>query len=194
MIVRMLTVRVVPRRGSLLRAVLATLEIMTGTLLAHAWAGGALPSPAWIALMGVLVAGGTLLVHRGRVPLAVAVPTLAVVQLLLHCWLVALVPTASMPGMSMSGMSHGAGGHGLGELGLSAPMLLAHLVSAALTALVWSVRRRAVEVLLTWARAPRVPVPSFQPVVGLLVPSYVVVEGLLCIAPRRGPPALPALA
>lgn len=186
----MLTVREVPRRGSVLRAALATVEIMTGTLLAHAWAGGAAPSPAWTALVGVLVAAGTVLVQRGRVPLALAVPGLAAVQLLLHCWLVTLVPAASMSA-SMAGMSHASGHDGLG---LTTSMLLAHVASAVLTAVVWTARRRAVEVLLSWARTPRVPVPSRRPVACPSVPSYVVVEGLLSVAPRRGPPALTALA
>lgn len=183
----MLTVREVPRRGSSLRAVVATAEIMTGTLLAHAWAGGALPSPVWIGVIAALVAGGTLLVQRGRVPLAVAVPVVSAVQLLLHCWLMTLVPAEPM-----AGMAHGSGA--VGHLELTTPMLLAHLVSAALTALVWAARRRAVEVLLTWARTVRVPVPARRPVACPSVPSYVVVEGLLCVAPRRGPPALTALA
>ncbi len=189
----MLTVRVVPRRGSLLRAALATAEIMTGTLLAHSAAGGALPSPVWIAAVGGLVAAGTLAVQRGRVPLAVAVPTLAAVQLLLHCWLVVLVPSAPVAQMGHgAGASHGAAD--LAHLSLTTPMVVAHVVSAVLTALVWTARRRALEVLLSWARAPRVPLPSLRPALGPPAPSYVVVEGLLSIAPRRGPPALPALA
>lgn len=185
----MLTVREVPRRGSLLRAGVATAEIMTGTLLAHAWAGGALPSPTWIGLIAVLVAGGTWAVQRGRVSLAVAVPAVSAVQLLLHCWLMTLAPAEPM-----AGMAHGSGAGAVGHLELTTPMLLAHVASAALTALVWTARRRAVEVLLTWARALRVPVPAVRPLALPSVPSYVVVEGLLCVAPRRGPPALPALA
>jgi len=49
------------------RAALATGAIIAGTVTAHIWAGGELPSAGWIALIGALVFAATLAVFRGRV-------------------------------------------------------------------------------------------------------------------------------
>lgn len=182
---RVLTVRVVPRPGALLRALPATAEIVLGTVAAHTWAGGSLPSAGWVAAMAALVLLTSVVVLRGKVRAGVAVPALAAAQLLLHCWLVALAPAHQMQGHGMSAMSgHAAAGP---HLELTAPMLAAHAAAALLTAVVWGLRRRAVEVVLAWGSALRVEVPALRAV----VPSVPILgrgHRVLTVAPRRGPP------
>ncbi len=180
----MLTARVVPRGGTVLRAVLATVEIMLGTVAAHTWAGGALPSAAWVAVVSALVLVGSLLVGRGRVPAPVVVAVLAGLQLLLHCWLVALTPAAH----------HMAGTENPATLELTGPMLLAHAAAAVLTAVVWRVRRRAVDVLLAWSDTTVVVTPRLRSLAATPSTAAPVVRGLVGVAPRRGPPALLARA
>ncbi|MCD4524465.1 hypothetical protein [Nocardioides sp. cx-173] len=183
------TARVVPRRGLLLRAALATLEIMLGTVAAHTAAGGSLPSGAWTGLAAALVFGGSLLVLRGTVPLGIAVPALTATQLLLHCWLVALGPAHDMAPHVAAGPHAAAVGP---PLELSAPMLAAHVAAALLTAAVWHVRRRAVEVLLAWSDLAPPAIPA-RPASAAPRPAVTPLgHGLLHAAPRRGPPALPA--
>lgn len=172
-----LSVRVLPRRGVTLRAALATLEIMTVLVVAHTWAGGQLPTIGWLAVTAALVLAASSVALRGRVPLWATVPALTVGQLLLHGWLVALAP--AVPETQL----HAHGSH----LELTWPMLLAHVVGALTTALVWELRRRAVDVVLTWADAGLVPVPEVRqtlsrtaPLLPLRRPSVVV--------PVRGPP------
>jgi hypothetical protein len=181
----MLTARVVPRPGLALRALLATVEIMLGTVAAHTAAGGALPSPVWVAAASALVLGGGLVVLRGRAPLWLVVPALAAAQLLLHCWL-ALTTGHDMA--AHAGM-HTAGA-GAAHLELTGPMLLAHLAAALLTAAVWRVRRRAVDVLLAWSDPARVLVPTRRAVGTPSTAGAVLLRALLSAAPRRGPPAL----
>ncbi len=170
----MLSLRVLPRRGVTLRAALSTLEIMTVLVAAHTWAGGRLPSTGWMAVAAALVFAAGTMVLRGQVPLVAMVPALTVAQLLLHCWMVVLAPP---PG------AHAHGPH----LDLTWQMLLAHMAGGVATALVWELRRRAVEVVLTWARAGLLPLPAPRltpapraPVVPLRRP--------LVVVPLRGPP------
>ncbi|WP_193609262.1 hypothetical protein [Nocardioides lijunqiniae] len=185
----MLTARVVPRQGLALRALLATVEIMLGTVAAHTAAGGALPSPVWIATASALVLGGGIVVLRGRAPLWLVVPALAAAQLLLHCWL-ALTPGHDMAAHGAAHPAVHSAGSGAAHLELTGPMLLAHLGAALLTAAVWRVRRRAVRVLLAWTEPVRVPIPA-RVITG--TPSRagaVLLRTVLSVAPRRGPPAI----
>ena len=171
----MLTIRVLPRRGVALRSALATLEIMTLLVVAHTWAGGALPGGVWLAVTaGLVFAAGTTVLRR-RVPLRVMVPALTVAQLLLHGWLVAVAPPS--PG------AHGHGAH----LELTWQMLLAHVAGALVAAVVWELRGRAVDVVLAWSEPGLVPVPTLRrtavargPVLPLRRP--------LVVVPLRGPP------
>ena len=168
----MLTVQVLRRRGAIPRAALSTVEIMTLLVAAHTWAGGTLPATGWIAATAALVFGAGAVVLRGRAPMRVVVPALAVTQLLLHCWMVVLGPT-----------THGHVAH----LDLTWQMVLAHLAGAVATAAIWALRRRAVDVVLAWSEAGLVPVPGvlrtparYAPVIPLRRP--------LVVVPLRGPP------
>jgi hypothetical protein len=172
-----LSIRVLPRRGVSFRAALATLEIMTVLVAAHTWAGGQLPSVTWMALAGGLVFAAGTVVLRGRVPIWAMVPALAVTHLLLHCWMVVLAPASH-------GGAHSHGPH----LDLTWQMVLAHVVGALATALVWELRRRAVDVVLTWAETGLVPVPSLRAAPPRRDPLLPMRRPLV-VVPLRGPPA-----
>ena len=169
------SIRVLPRRWATLRAALATLEIMTVLVAAHTWAGGELPTVGWLAATAGLVFVASNVVLRRRVPLWATVPALTVTQLLLHSWLVVLAPAPH------SGHVHGS------ALELTWQMVLAHVAGALATALVWELRRRAVEVVLTWAEAGLVPVPTLRPTVVRRAP-LLPLRRLLVVVPLRGPP------
>ena len=173
----MLSLRVLPRRGITLRAALATLEIMAVLVAAHTWAGGRLPSSGWMVVAAALVFAAGTVVLRGRVPLRAMVPALTVAQFLLHCWMVVLAPA---PG------AHAHGPH----LELTWQMVLAHVVGGLATALVWELRRRAVEVVLTWATAGLLPVPSLRRTPDRRAPLVPLRRPL--VVPLRGPPGLSA--
>jgi hypothetical protein len=168
-----LSLQVLPRRGAVLRAALSTLEIMTVLVAAHAWASGDLPSPGWMAGSAALVFAGGTVVLRRRVPLRVMVPALVAAQLLLHCWMVVLAPT--------SGHAHGT------HLDLTWQMVLAHGVGGLVTALVWELRRRAVEVVLGWAEPGLLPVPLLRPA-AVPSPRVLPLRRPLVVVPLRGPP------
>ena len=171
----MLTLQVLPRRGVLLRSALATLEIMTALVAAHTWAGGAVPSGAWIAAAAALVLAGGTLVLRGRVSLRVAVPALVAAQLLLHSWMVVLAPAPA------AGHDHAS------HLELTWPMVLAHVAGGLVTALVWELRRRAVEVVLSWSDPGLLPVPALRRVLTRRAPVPPLRRPLV-VVPLRGPP------
>lgn len=170
-----LSVQVLPRRGVLLRAALATIEIMTVLVVAHTWAGGELPGLGWMAAVGALVLAAGAGVLRGKVPLRVAVPALVGMQLLLHCWMSVLTTEPAMV--------HQHGPH----LGLSWQMLLAHAAGGVVTAVVWVLRRRAVEVLLSWSDVGLMPVPTLLRSVARYAPLLPLRRPLVA-APLRGPP------
>ena len=171
----MLSLQVLPGRGVTLRAALATLEIMTVLVAAHTWAGGELPATGWMLVAAGLVFAAGTVVLRGRVPLWAMVPALAVAQLLLHCWMVVLAPA-----------SPGADAHGP-HLELTWQMVLAHVVGALATALVWELRRRAVEVVLNWTEVGLVPVPTLRRTVARRAPMLPLRRPLV-VVPLRGPP------
>jgi hypothetical protein len=170
-----LSVQVLPRRGVLLRAVLAALEVMTFMVAVHTWAGGSLPAPAWVAAAAGLVLVTGLVVLRGGAPLRVMVPALVGAQLLLHCWMAVLTPEAAT--------SHQHGPH----LDLTWQMLLAHAAGGVVTAVVWALRRRAVEVLVSWSDAGIVPVPAVRRAVARYAPVRPLRRPLV-VVPLRGPP------
>ncbi len=169
-----LSIQVLPRRGFALRSALATLEIMMVLVAAHTWAGGTLPSPVWIGAAAAMVFAAGLVVLRGRVPLRHMVPALVVAQLFLHCWMVVLAAPSS-------GHAHGT------HLELTWQMVLAHVVGGIVTALVWALRRRAVDVILNWSRVGLVPVPTLRRAVARYAPVLPLRRPLV-VVPLRGPP------
>lgn len=176
-----LIVRRVPRRGSAVSAALTTVESLTALVIAHTAAGGALPGAAWLLAMAALGYVASSLVLSRRTSIRVALPAMILTQLLMHSWLVTL-----------SGPEHAA--HAGTMLGLSGPMVTAHLVAATVTALAWTMRRRAVDVLVRWADTAPLPVPALR-ASAAPAPSYVARrDRALSVAPSRGPPQARATA
>ena len=170
----MLSLLVLPRRRVLARSALATVEIMIVLIAAHTWAGGRLPAAGWMVATAVLVFAAGAIVLRGTVPLRVMVPALIGAQLLLHSWMTVLTP--------VPGHQH----HG-GHLDLTWQMLLAHVAGGVVTALVWAMRRRAVEVLVSWSDVGIVPVPTLRRSVPRYAPLLPMRRPLV-VVPLRGPP------
>lgn len=187
----MLTVRLLPRRGTAARSAVAAIESTTVLVAGHTAAGGMLPSLPWIALMGAAVFVAGLPVLAGRVRLRWAVPVLMALQLVLHAWLTVLAPMPEMSGMSAGGASgamtqtHGAS---LGAL-LAPEMLLVHAAGALVAALLWELRAHAVDVIVTWAR-PELPPLTGAPRAATRTPylPWTVAALVMLTAPRRGPP------
>ncbi|MFJ9316305.1 hypothetical protein ACIRN4_19110 [Pimelobacter simplex] len=174
----MLTVRRTPRRRVAVPALLGSLESVTALVLAHVAAGGEVPALWWLCVVGLLVHGaGALVLHR-RASIRVVLPVLVAVQLLGHAWLVALSP-------GMHGHEHAM----TAFLGLTPAMLGAHLLAAVVTGTMWSLRRRAVEVLLAWTEPGRLPAPRLRPQRVVLVAPAPARRGHRALAPTRGPPA-----
>lgn len=175
----MLSVRRAPRRRVALPAALGSLETVAALALAHLAAGGEVPQPLWLAAFGALVYAASLPVLRRRADIGLVLPALVVAQVLGHAWLVALAPGA-----------HAGHGHEGGILlGLTPAMLAAHGAAALVTGVMWTVRRRVVEVLLDWSDPAIVPVPAGPR--ERVLPVVVRAASRLhdSVAPTRGPPA-----
>lgn len=183
-----LTVRVLPREGVTLRAASATVEVTTTLAVGHRLAGGSLPSVPWLVVMAAAVLGAGLLVLQGRVRPLVAVPLLVATQLLLHAWLTALTTGASghPGGEAMGAMTQSGHAHAL----LDPSMLAVHVVGGVLTAVLWELRARVGEVVVTWTRQALPPLPAVRRVVAPVVaPSALAGRFVVASTPRRGPPA-----
>ncbi|WP_435769808.1 hypothetical protein [Nocardioides sp. SYSU DS0651] len=175
----MLTVRSVPRSRVALPAALSSVETVVALTVAHLAAGGQAPEVGWLAAFGAVVYVAGLAVLRRRVTLRVALPALLASQVLGHAWLVTL---SQQP-------HHGHSDAGP-VFGLSWSMLAAHLVAAAVTGTVWLLRRRAVTVILQWARPGRLPAPVLRRALGVTALRSQPIHHGLCVTPTRGPPAL----
>ncbi len=183
----MLTVRLLPRRGTAARSAVAAIESTTVLVAGHTAAGGMLPSTWWIVLMGAAVFVAGLPVLAGRVRLRWAVPVLVALQLVLHAWLTVLAP---MPEMTAAGSGAMVQAHGSSLGALLAPeMLLVHVAGALVAALLWELRAHAVDVVVTWARPELPPLPraARTPARTSYLPWTVTAQMTLA-APRRGPP------
>jgi hypothetical protein len=73
------------------------------------------------------------------------------------------------------------------HLELTWQMVLAHVVGGVVTALVWELRRRAIEVVLGWAEPGLLPVPTLRRTVAP-GPRVVPLRRPLVVVPLRGPP------
>lgn len=176
-----MTVELARAPYSALRALAATVMVMSGAVVAHTWAGGHLPGlPALLALAGVVLGAGAL-VLRGLVGVKVLLPVVAVAQTGLHGAFGLLAP-AQHTGHAPLSASAGDPAQ------WSWQMLAAHAAGTVLTALAWWVCDRAVIAVVTLRavvtahpggrRAPRST--GRTPVRPSLVH--------LVVAPRRGPP------
>lgn len=179
----MLTVRVLPRRGVTLRAAAATVEVTTALAVGHRLAGGSLPSVPWLLAMAAAVLGAGCLVLHGRVRPLVAVPLLVATQLLLHAWLTTLTAGTDPMGHATS---HGSHAHAL----LDPAMIGVHVAGGLLTALLWELRARVAEVVVTWTAQPPPPLQAVRRTVAPVVaPVALAARFVVAATPRRGPPA-----
>lgn len=181
----MLTVRVLPREGVALRATASTVEVTGALALGHLAAGGTLPTLPWLGVMAAAVLGAGLLVLRGRVRPLVAVPVLVATQLLLHAWLTALTTAPEAVGHAAGG-AHPGHAHAV----LDPSMLAVHVAGGLLTVVLWELRARTAEVVVTWTRQPLPPLPTPRRAPAPVVAPGSLATRLVVVAvPRRGPPA-----
>lgn len=144
------TLRRKPRSRVGVAATLVSVESMVALVLAHLAAGGAVPDGWWLVAFGVPVYAASRLVLRRRASIRVILPALVAAQVLGHAWLVAL---------TAAGGGHAGHVHEPGPvLGLSPAMLAGHLAAAAVTGVMWTLRRRAVDLVWHWAEPDRLPV------------------------------------
>jgi hypothetical protein len=166
------------------RAALATSAIVTGTVTAHAWAGGELPSVGWTALVCALVFVATRAVFRGRVSAGVMAVGLVAAEFGLHLLLTA------MTAQPMHHSAHHAAGSsaGLGMLSMSWQMAMAHALSAVLTVVIWSATAAALEDIVRVPDQPNLAVRVRHAFLSDVVPVVRTVASWRSGAPRRGPP------
>ncbi len=175
----------------LARALAATVVVVVGALAAHTWAGGTVPTGPGLALVAAVVLAGGLVLFTREVPLWALLPVVAAAQLGLHetFGLVAQHSHASSSGMS--GMSGMPGMPGMaatpGDPGWTWQMVAAHLFVTLLTALLWSVARRAASyvVALLLAAAPPVATRPRPRPDDVRLGAWLV---HLLVPPGRGPP------
>lgn len=179
--------RELARPGAWWRSARCTAETLLVVVLAHTWAGGSLPSAGWLAAVAVLMTVCGVAVLRGRVRPLVALPLLVAAQLLLHAWMHTLAA-----GEHAAHAVHAAHAAQSGAVaGLDLPMLLAHLAGAAVTALAWDLRRRAVRVVVEVSEVALVPPPALASTPA--TPRRVAVRAqrhALLVSPLRGPPVV----
>lgn len=132
---RVTSIQLRPSPGAVARAATSAVEITAASCTAHWIAGGMLPSFSW-ALAGALpLFGFGVLLHRGRLSLPAACVAAAAGQAFLHVVLAQGSP---------AGHLHAGGS----PPSMALPMLTAHVAGAFATVLVWSLRRRAWDVLV----------------------------------------------
>ncbi len=127
------------------RTARASAEVWALTVLTHSVAGGGLPSLPWLVGLAGLVALSTAWVLRRSVRLAVMLPVLVACQLGLH----ALFAALATPGHGH--LHHAAAPSPWWTDELSPRMVVAHVLCAVLTGVVWWVRRSVVDIVLALA-------------------------------------------
>jgi hypothetical protein len=162
-----------PARGSVWLALLAAIEITTGSSLAHLAGGGELPDALWLVATGFAAFGAGVVVLQRRVGIVLGAVLAGAAQLGMHEAFEAYAAPAS------HGHSSGTG---------DTSMLVAHTAAAVLTVVAWLLHRRAWQVISRALTATRNPVPFRLPVQAQpVVPR----TGLWTyVAAGRGPPVL----
>lgn len=120
-------------------------------MVAHTLAGGALPSLPWLVGVAGLVTVSTAWVLRKSVRPAVMLPVLVLCQLGLHALFATLSPAGAAGGHA-GHAQHAATPSSWWMEELSPRMVVAHVLCALLTAVVWWLRRWVVEAVLSLGR------------------------------------------
>jgi hypothetical protein len=169
------------RRGSAVRPVVATVEVVVVGAVAHAGGGGSLPTAGHLVALVGLVAAVSLALHHRLVHVRVAAAVAMLGQLLLH----------------LVGSAHGShGAHAthaatVGPESSAWQMALAHGIGAAVTvaALLW--QEQLVLTFLGAVRPGRLATPPAydvpRPPTGTR-PLGATTVRVVATAPRRGPP------
>lgn len=157
------------------RSAWAATEIMLGVTLAHSAAGGTLPDVPWLLGLAALVYGATLVVLRGWASPVVMLGLLGAGQAVLHLLLGWLAP------------AHQHATHAPDPAALTWQMALAHAASAALTAVVWAVRRQLGRVV-AWSAAGG-PLPVWGAPADVRGRAWTPARVWLGAVALRGPPA-----
>jgi hypothetical protein len=170
-------------RGSALRPVVATAEVVAIGAVAHVGAGGSMPTTGHLVALVGLVAAVSLALHHRLVHVGVAAAVATLGQLLLHT----LGSGAAVH--AAHGAHQAAGEAGTGVAGWQ--MVLAHAIGAAVTvaALLW---QEQLVLALAGARRPgrQAAPPSYdvpRPPTGTR-PLGATTVRVLALAPHRGPP------
>lgn len=164
---------------ALVRALAATIVVVTGALSAHTWAGGTVPTGPGLALVAAVVLTGGMLLDTSRVPLWALLPAVAAAQLGLH---ESFGLVAEHSHLATSSTMSGP------EMGWTWQMVAAHVFVTALTAVLWSAGRRVGSYAVSFRARPALPVmaePRQQPA-AVTTPASSLVH--LLVSPRRGPP------
>jgi hypothetical protein len=173
------------RRVSAGRTARTSVEVWALTVLAHSVAGGGMPSLPWLVGVAGLVAVSTAWVLRGSVRLAVMLPVLVACQLGLH----ALFASLSTAGPVGAHAHHATDVPPWWTQELSPRMVLVHVLCAALTGVVWWVRRSVVHIVL--ALAEPFGVGSWRPRLAALVRTSLGPARVWLLAdPGRAPPRM----
>ncbi|MFJ9391893.1 cell division protein FtsQ [Nocardioides sp. NPDC101246] len=162
-----------PTRGSVWLALLAAIEITTGSSLAHLAGGGELPDALWLVATGFAAFGAGVVVLQRRVGIVLGAVLAGAAQLGMHEAFEAYAAPAAH--------AHGAG---TGETS----MLVAHTAAAVLTVVVWLLHRRAWQVISRTLTAPRIPISFRQP--SPAQPMVLRNHLWTYVAAGRGPPVL----
>lgn len=162
-----------PTRGSVWLALLAAVEITTGSSLAHLAGGGELPDALWLVATGFAAFGTGVVVLQRRVGIALGAVLAGAAQLGMHEAFEAYAAPAAHAHNSGTG---------------DTSMLVAHTAAAVLTVVVWLLHRRAWRVISRALETPRIPIPFRLPVQARpVVPRT---ELWTYVAAGRGPPVL----
>ena len=166
---------------AMLRAAAATVEIVGFSACAHAAADGAVPTTEELVWVSLGVFAATALLFTGRLRMRTVFALCTALQVGLHLAYATAGPSP-MPGMATMPAMHATP---------SGRMVVAHVVSAVVTALVLLVQDRAVRRLgaIAVLGAPVLP-PARRPSRLLCVLRVNAGIALVRIAPTRGPPRL----
>lgn len=163
-------------------AALVSLESSAAFAFAHVAAGGAVPGPLWLAAFGALVYGGGRLVLRDRAPIRLMLPALLGVQMFGHAWLMTMADAGAH--------HHAASGGAAAVFALTPTMVLAHAAAGLVTGVMWTLRRRMVDVLLHWADTATLPVPCAPAFRASQVHGGATTGWFVRTNPDRGPPCV----
>lgn len=164
-----------------MRPMVASIEIVVLGALAHAGAGGTLPATAHLGVLTAAVGCACFALHQRLLRLPAAVSVAVAAQLAVHLHAVAPAAHAGHPGAPLAGND--------------GPMLLSHLVSVAVTAMVLMWQEQALIAVadaLVPLRARSAALFRVEPGPVGSEPSARPSVSVLDVAPRRGPPSYPA--